>query len=51
MFEIILTENDKKIKTLYTYSREYDALYRFTSLVSKKIYFPKKQVYKEKKLT
>lgn len=51
MYEIILTENDKKVKTLYTYTREYDALYRFTNINSKKVYFPKKQVYKDKVLT
>ena len=51
MYEIILTENDKKVKTLYTYTREYDALYRFTNINSKKVHFPKKQVYKDKVLT
>lgn len=51
MYQIILTENDKKVKTLYTYSREYDALYRFTNVSNKQVTFPKKQVYKEKVLT
>jgi len=51
MYEIILTENDKKVKTLYTYNREYDALYRFTNISNKNILFPKKQVYKNKVLT
>lgn len=51
MYEIILTENDKKVKTLYTYNREYDALYRFTNISNKNVLFPKKQVYKNKVLT
>ena len=51
MYEIILTENDKKVKTLYKYSREYDALYRFTNVSNKQIQYPKKQVYKNKVLT
>jgi hypothetical protein len=51
MYQIILTENDKKIKILYTYNREYDALYRFTNVSNKEILFPKKQVYKNKVLT
>ena len=50
MYEIILTENDKKVKTLYKYSREYDALYRFTNVSNKQIQYPKKQVYKNKVL-
>lgn len=50
MYEIILTENDKKLKTLYQYGREHDALYRFTNLGKKKIFFPKKKVYKDKVL-
>jgi hypothetical protein len=51
MYEIILTENNKKVKTLYNYSREHDALYRFTNIVKKEIHLPKKQVYKNKVLT
>ena len=51
MYEIILTENDKKVKTLYKYSREYDALYRFTNISNKNVQFPKKQIYKNKVLT
>ena len=51
MYQIILTENDKKVKTLYTYNREYDALYRFTNVSNKEVLFPKKQVYKNKVLT
>lgn len=51
MYQIILTENNKKIKTLYKYTREYDALYRFTNIINKEVYYPKKQVYKNKVLT
>lgn len=51
MYQIILTENDKKIKTLYEYSREHDALYRFTNISKKVVHYPKKQVYKGKVLT
>jgi len=51
MYQIILTENNKKLKTLYEYTREYDALYRFTNMLKKEVSFPKKQVYKNKILT
>lgn len=51
MYQIILIENNKKVKTLYTYSREHDALYRFTNINNKKVHFHKKQVYKNKVLT
>jgi len=51
MYQIILIENGKKIKVLYTYSREHDALYRFTNIGNKKIFLPKQQVYKNKILT
>jgi hypothetical protein len=51
MYQIILTENNKKIKTLYEYGREYDALYRFTNISKKEIHLPKKNVYKNKKIT
>jgi hypothetical protein len=51
MYQIVLTENNKKIKTLYTYGREHDALYRFTNMVKKEVHLPKKQVYKNKVLT
>lgn len=51
MYQIILTENNKKIKTLYEYTREYDALYRFTNMINKEVHYPKKQVYKNKVLT
>ena len=51
MYQIILTENNKRVKTLYTYTREHDALYRFTNIAKKQVNFPKKQVYKNKVLT
>lgn len=51
MYQIILIENGKKIKVLYTYNREHDALYRFTNIGNKKIFLPKQQVYKNKILT
>jgi hypothetical protein len=51
MYQIILTENNKRVKTLYTYTREHDALYRFTNIAKKQVSFPKKQVYKNKVLT
>lgn len=51
MYQIVLTENNKKIKTLYEYNREHDALYRFTNISKKVVHFPKKQVYKQKILT
>jgi hypothetical protein len=40
----------KKIRTLHTYSREYDAQYRFNKLKLNKVDYPKKIVYKDKKL-
>ncbi len=51
MYQIVLTENNKRIKTLYTYTREHDALYRFTNIAKKQVKFAKKQVYKNKILT
>jgi hypothetical protein len=51
MYQIVLTENRKKIKVLHTYSREYDANYRFEKLKLQEGFFPKTKVYKEKKLT
>jgi hypothetical protein len=51
MYQIVLTENNKKIKTLYNYTREHDALYRFTNISKKQAKLPKKQVYKNKILT
>lgn len=51
MYQIILTENNKKVKTLYTYTREHDALYRFTNIAKKTVHLPKKQIYKDKVLT
>lgn len=51
MYHIILTENNKKVKTLYEYTRQHDALYRFTNMTKKTVHLPKKQVYKNKVLT
>ena len=50
MYQIVLTENRKKIKVLYTYTREHDALYRFGRIRSEEVIFPKKSVYRDKKL-
>ena len=50
MYQIILTENRNKLKVLHTYSREYDANYRFEKLKSQEGFFPKTKVYKDKKL-
>lgn len=50
MYQIVLTENRKKIKVLYTYSRESDVNYRFEKLKSQVIFFPKTKIYREKKL-
>jgi hypothetical protein len=50
MYEIVLTENRVKIKTLHTYTRMYDASYRFNKIKSVEGFMPKKTVYKGKKL-
>jgi hypothetical protein len=50
MYQIVLTENKIKVKVLHTYSREYDANYRFEKLKSQDTFFPKTKVYKDKKL-
>lgn len=50
MYQIVLTENRNKIKTLYTYSRESDVNYRFEKLKSQGIFFPKTRIYRDKKL-
>jgi hypothetical protein len=50
MYQIVLTENRKKIKILHSYSREYDANYRFEKLKIQEGFFPKTKVYKDKKL-
>lgn len=50
MYQIVLTENRKKIKVLHEYSREYDANYRFEKLKTQEAFFPKTKVYKDKKL-
>lgn len=36
---------------MYSYTREHDALYRFTNISKKTVHLQKKQVYKNKKLT
>ena len=51
MYQIILTENKKKVKVLYSYTREHDALYRFDKLKSREVHFPKESVWREKTLT
>ena len=50
MYQIVLTENRKKIKTLYNYTRESDVNYRFEKLKSQGIFFPKTKIYRDKKL-
>ena len=50
MYQIVLTENRKKIKVLHTYSRESDVNYRFEKLKSQGIFFPKTKIYRDKKL-
>lgn len=50
MYRIILTENNVKIKTLSNYYRKKDAISKFTKLIETKVHFPKKQLYKNKKL-
>ncbi len=51
MYELVLCENNKKIKVLFTYQRRHDALYRFKVLSNEKISLKKEVIYKEKKLT
>ncbi len=50
MYEIVLTENRVKVKTLHKYIRERDAKYRFNLLNSEVGFIPKKTVYRDKKL-
>lgn len=50
MYQIVLTENRKKIKVLHNYSRESDVNYRFEKLKSQGIFFPKTKIYRNKKL-
>ena len=50
MYQIVLTENRKKIKTLYNYTRESDVNYRFEKLKSQDTFFPKTKIYRDKKL-
>ncbi len=51
MYELVLCENNEKIKVLFTYQRRHDALYRFKVLSKEKISLKKEVIYKEKKLT
>lgn len=51
MFQLILTENRKKVKTLHSYTREQDAVYRFEKIKSNEVIFQKKHVYHDKVLT
>lgn len=51
MYELVLCENNKKIKVLFTYQRRHDALYRFKVISNEKFYLKKEVIYKEKKLT
>lgn len=50
MYQIVLLENGKKLKVLYTYTRLYDANYRMGVLKNKKVSMPKKFIYRDKKL-
>lgn len=50
MYQIVLLENGKKIKVLYTYTRLYDANYRMGVLKNKKVSMPKKFIYRDKTL-
>lgn len=51
MYQLVLYENNKKIKVLYTYQRRYDALYRFNLISKKTVSLKKEVIYKEKVLT
>jgi hypothetical protein len=48
MYQIVLLENGKKLKVLYTYTRLYDANYRMGVLKNKKVSMPKKFIYRDK---
>lgn len=50
MYQIVLTENRKKIKILYNYTRESDVNYRFEKLKSQDTFLPKTKIYRDKKL-
>jgi hypothetical protein len=50
MYQIVLFENKKRVKTLYSYNREYDVNNRFQKLKSQEAFFPKTKIYKNKKL-
>jgi len=51
MYQLVLYENNKKLKVLYTYQRRHDALYRFNVLNKKTVSLKKEIIYKEKVLT
>jgi len=51
MYELVLCENNEKIKVLFTYQRRHDALYRFKVLSKENISLKKEIIYKDKKLT
>lgn len=51
MYQLVLCENNKNIKVLYTYQRKYDAFYRLNVLSKKQVSLKKEIVYKDKKLT
>lgn len=51
MYELVLYENNEKIKVLFSYQRKHDAIYRFKVLSNQKISLKKEIIYKDKKLT
>jgi len=50
MFQIVLTENKRKIRVLHKYVREHDANNKFENLKSQAVLFSKTKAYKNKKL-
>lgn len=50
MYQIVLTENKEKLKTLYTYIRKRDAIWRFEKIKSKEVVFPKEKVWRNQVL-
>jgi hypothetical protein len=51
MYQIVLTENKKKVKVLYEYKRHRDAKWRMDYIKGKDVTFPKQRIWREKKLT
>lgn len=49
MYQLVLTENRVKIKVLYEYIRERDALYRFNKIKNTKAFIPKINIYNKQK--